>query len=298
MSLKATIKTYKPGEKLSILQSKIFMFGDKKMAAVKMSGRKGFLPLSRIKNPTSGNGTQYEDEVVDLINAAIVTNGPLNIKIKGGSKVYTDILYAVKVNKKIKQSVGIKSDPKADIILCKDIKNPLAPGSIYISHKKAGGAEAFQQYSGISDTAGDTISKNLNVKKFLSIVASNLEDDDRLFAPIIGNFKDTKLVNYAIYGSGWGGAYSLNHVHLIGQGKPQLTLSSNKKYFVLDFSSHMSLSGDLSIFKGPYIPVFGATYRASRSFICKGITYANTRVGIYPYKKVFSTNNKTLFYDI
>ena len=296
--LKATTKAYKPGTKLKITDSKIMIFEKKKFASVKILGKRGYISISRIKTPSSGNGTQYEDDIVNLINEAITKNGPLNIKLKNASKIYNDILYAIKVDKKIKQLYGLKFDPKCDIILCKDIKKPVSTGSIYISHKKAGGAEAFQQYSGISTSAGDSISKNKIVKKFLAIVAENLKDDDRLAAPIIASFKDTLLMNRAIYGPEFGGPNSIQHVHLIGQGKPQLSLSSDKKYFTLSFSDHISLSGDLRIFKGPYAPVISAQYRAGRSFIHNGITYNNTRVGIYSYKKVFSSNEKTLFYDL
>jgi hypothetical protein len=297
-NLKATVKIYKAGTKLGILNPKIIVFQDKKMAEVKLSGRKGLIPITRIKNPTAGNGTQYEDEVVDLINDMITQVGPLSIKIKGEPTIYDGILYAIKVTKQIKQTSGLKSDPKCDIILCRDIKRPLGKGSIYISHKKEGGAEAFQQYSGISDAAGAVISRNRIVTKFLSIVADNLQDSDRLEAPIIGYFKDTKLMNLAIFGPEFGNAHSLEHVHLIGQGKPQLTRSPDGKYFTLSFSNHVSLSGDLRLFSGPYVPVFAATYRGDRSFAYNGITYKNTRVGIYPYKKVFSNNEKTLFYDL
>jgi hypothetical protein len=56
------------------------------------------------------------------------------------------------------------------------------------------------------------------------------------------------------------------------------------KHIELDFSSHMSLSGDLSHFKGGYLPVFGATFRAGRGFTYKNKRYNGARVAIYPYK--------------
>jgi hypothetical protein len=200
-TLKATIKVYKAGTKLNILDSKLVIFGDKKLASVKMSGRKGFVPITRIKNPTEGNGTQYEADVVELINSTIERVGPISIKIKGDSKIYDDISYAVKVTKQHKQAAGIKFDPKCDIILCKDIKNPTARGSIYISHKMEGGAEAFQQFCGLSESAaGPLINRNRLVQKFLSIVAENLEEADRLEAPIIASFNDPKLANMGIFG--------------------------------------------------------------------------------------------------
>jgi len=297
-ALKPGPKTYRDKTKLLIINPKMMMFGDKAMAEVKIVGQKGLLPVTAIKTPTIGNGTQYEDEVVDLINEVITQAGALNIKLKGSPIVYTDILYAVKVDSRIKQSVGLKSDPKCDIILCKDKKKPLASGSIYISHKKAGGADAFQQYSGISDAAGLEISRNRTVKKFVSLVAENLEESNRLAAPIIGYFKDAKLANMAIFGNNFGQAHSLEHVHCIGQGRAKLTPSADKKTFTLDFSDHISLSGDLRMFSGPYEAVLGATYRDDRSFTHNGIVYKKTRLGIYPLKKVFTNNEHTLLYDL
>jgi hypothetical protein len=296
--LKAGPKIYKEKNKLSIINPKMLLIGDKAMAEVKIVGQKGFIPVSTIKQPTAGNGTQYEDEVVDLINEVITQVGALDIKLKGSPKVYDGILYAVKVNTKIKQAAGLKSDPKCDIILCKDKKKPLANGSIYISHKKAGGAAAFQQYSGISDASGLEISHNRLVKKFVGLVAENLQETDRLEAPIIGYFKDDKLANMSIFGPNFGQAHSLEHVHCIGQGKAKLTPSADKKTFTLDFSDHISLSGDLRLFTGPYVPVLTATYRDDRSFTHNGTVYKKTRLGIYPLKKVFTNNEQTLIYDI
>lgn len=297
-NLKVGPRIYKEKIKLSILSPNMVMIDNKAMAEVKIVGQKGLIPISAIKQPTAGNGTQYEDEVVDLINEVITQVGALNIKLKGSAKVYEGILYAVKVNTKIKQAAGLKSDPKCDIILCKDRKKPTAAGSIYISHKKAGGAAAFQQYSGVSDASGLEISRNRIVKKFVGIVAQNLADSDRLEAPVIGNFKDDKLANMAIYGPNYGQAHGLEHVHCIGQGKAKLTPSADKKTFTLDFSDHISLSGDLRLFTGPYAPVLSATYREDRSFTYNGVVYKKTRIGIYPLKKVFSYNDQTLVYDI
>ena len=93
-----------------------------------------------------------------------------------------------------------------------------------------------------------------------------------------------KLANMSIYGPEYGSAFSLQHTQVIGQGKPVFKVE--KSFYVLDFSSHMSLSGDLSHFTGGYEPVFGATFRAGRGFELKNIRYSGARVGIYPRKLI------------
>lgn len=297
-NIKAGLKIYKQKNKLVITSQKMVMMGDKAMAEVKIMGMRGLLPITAIKLPTASNGTKYEDEVVDLINDFISQVGPLNIKLRGDNYVYDGILYAVKVNKRIKQSSNLKSDPKCDIILCRDKSKPLAQGSIYISHKKAGGAAAFQQYSGISSASGEVINTHRLVKKFMGIVAKDLDETDRLNVPIIASFTDTRLMNMAIFGPDYGKPHSLEHVHCIGQGKVKITPSSDQKVFTLDFSDHITLSGDLRLFVGPYAPVLAATFRNDRSFAYNGVLYRQTRLGIYPFKKVFSTNEQTVFHTL
>lgn len=282
-SLVAGTKEFKAGTKIKITDKNMHEIGKMKMAAVIIGSVKGFIPINTIRKPTGGNGTQYEDEVVDAINAYILkAGGKVNMKLKGENKVYKDICFAIKVDSAIKSKAGVKGDPKADIILCKDKKNPTAPGSIYISHKKEGGPEAFQQYGGLSEQAGEHIYNNKLVQKFLGEVARVLGDSDQLPMPVMGEFNDIELANMSIYGPDYGKAFSLQHTQLIGQGKPVFReVGANVE---LSFSSHMSLSGDLSHFKGGYLPVFGATFRAGRGFSYKGKRYNGARVAIYPYK--------------
>lgn len=279
----AGTKEYPAGTKVKITDKKMHEIGGMKLAAVKIGSTSGFIPINTIRKPTGGNGTQYEDEVVDAINAYILeAGGKVDFKLKGDSKTYKDIAYAVKVDSPIKQRAGVKGDPKADIILCKDKANPTGAGSIYISHKKEGGPEAFQQYGGLSEQAGEHIYNHPLVQKFLGRVAAIIGDGDALQSPVMGTFKDIDLANMSIYGPDYGSAFSLQHTQLIGQGKP--VFKNTGKVVELSFSSHMSLSGDLSHFVGGYLPVFGATFRAGRGFTYKGKRYNGARVAIYPHK--------------
>ena len=285
--LAAGTKEYKQGTKVKITEAKMYDISGMKLAAVKIGTESGFIPINVIRKPTGGNGTQYEDEVVDAINAYILdAGGKIDIKIKGDNKTYKDICFAIKVDTQIKQKAGVRGDPKADIILCKDKKNPLAAGSIYISHKKEGGPEAFQQYGGLSEQAGPQISQHKLVQKFLAQVASIIGDNAQLPAPVMGTFNDPVLSNMSIYGPDYGKAFSLQHTQLIGQGKPVMRETS--RAVELSFSSHMSLSGDLSHFTGGYLPVFGATFRAGRGFDYNNRRYNGARVAIYPQKLMAS----------
>jgi hypothetical protein len=282
-NLVAGTTEYKEGTKLNIIKKDIFVFGNIKMAEIKISNKTGFIPINMIRKPTVGNGTQYEDEVVDAINNFILkAGGKIDIKIKGDSKIYKDIAYAIKVDTAIKRVAGVRGDPKADIILCKDKKSPLKDDSIYVSHKKEGGPEAFQQYGGLSEQAGKEIYTHKLVQKFLYEVSKVIGDSNQLSNPVIGVFNDKKLANMSIYGPDYGKKFSLQHTQLIGQGKP--IMNNKGKHVELNFSSHMSLSGDLSHFTGGYLPVFGATFRAGRGFDYNGKRYSGARVAIYPHK--------------
>lgn len=288
--LKASTKMLTEGVKIKITDKKFYEISGMKLALIKSGQLNGYIPINMIRKPTGGNGTQYEDQVVDAINAYILkAGGKINIKLKGDSKVYKDLCYAVKVDGNIKRSGGVKGDPKADIIICRNDKSPLGPGGIYISHKKEGGPEAFQQYGGLSEQAGEDIYNHKLVQKFLDIVANTLGTSNQLPHPVIGYFNDNTLANMSIYGPDYGKPFSLQHTQLIGQGNPVFKeIGANVE---LSFSSHMSLSGDLSHFKGGYLPVFGATFRAGRGFEYKGQRYNGARVAIYPHKLMATRSN-------
>lgn len=292
----STGKEYKEGIKFKITDKDLYTISGIKLAAVKIGNEKGFFPINSIRKPTGGNGTQYEDEVVDGINEYIIkAGGTVDFKLKGDTAIYKDIRYAIKVDTAIKRLGGARGDPKADIILCKDIKKPLAAGSIYISHKKEGGPEAFQQYGGLSIQAGAQIANHKLVQKFLEQITNILGDSKQLPAPVMGLFDDPLLANMSIYGPDYGRDFSLQHTQIIGQGNP--IFKETPKAVELNFSSHMSLSGDLSHFKNGYLPVFGATFRSGRGFDYKGKRYDGARVAIYP-KKLMATRSKLITLNI
>ena len=62
---------YKTGTKLKIIDTKFYVFSGIKYALVKLKSESGYIPIKCIRKPTGGNGTQYEDEIIDAINSYI-----------------------------------------------------------------------------------------------------------------------------------------------------------------------------------------------------------------------------------
>lgn len=102
------------------------------MIKCKCKGRIGYIQLSRIKVPTNVVPTKHESNVIDNFNNFFESIGcPINISING--TIYKDISFALQVKK---GDYGLSVDPKADILLCSDIKNPINKNTIYISQKR------------------------------------------------------------------------------------------------------------------------------------------------------------------
>lgn len=284
--LESIIKLSK-GQKLKLKSSIYTIINGKKYAQVNINRKDGLLNIASIRKPTNFAPTGYEAEVVSMINKVIAQNAgiPIDIQIKGMNKIYKGISGAIQVDTNIKRAGGVSADPKADIILFVDKRNLLSPNNIFISHKKEGGPEAFQQYGGITEKAGEQIYNHPETKKFLKEVAKNIGDDG-LETPMFMKIRSTPLKNMSIYGSDYGKKYGLQHVQIIGQGLPKLTPTKKENVWELNFSSHMSVSGNLSHFTSGYTPVFGATFRVGRGFQLDGKRYDGARVGIYPIKLI------------
>lgn len=299
-SLSVTKKIYAAKTKLVIVDRKLHDDNILKipLAKCKIGSLLCFIPIKYIQKPIPKDGTRHEELVINAINNFILNVGAaINIKLKGDSHVYRDIVYAVKVNLALSAKHGYSSVylPKADIILCKDNKNPVDVDSIYLSHKKDGSADATQQYGGVSIESGDNIYSNKNVKSFLKRAAMLLDDvHDRLRCNIIGKYNDDKLSNLSIFGNEYGRKFSLQHVQAICQGHPVFKKIAGDNCYELSFTTDISLSGDLDHFKGKYLPVLCARYSAGRSFTYNGVVYKNVRVGIFPYEKVGRSGNPVI----
>jgi hypothetical protein len=276
------------GTKFNIISTEIYNWKGQRLAMIQIGKTKGFLPLQRIRKPTVA-AHNYEKQLVDNINDFLMGIGqPINIRLRGSSKIYKDIQYAVAVSELPIGGVN----PKADIILCKDKKRPFDHDPIFITHKKTGNSDAFHQYSGVSKMAGIGILNHPLTILFKHNMAFLMKDSPKLLTPVMMDFKDDKLGNLAIYGPKYGAGFSVQHCQVIGQGVPSFNQVKNTT-FEMYFPDHMGLSGRLPSGDG-YSPVFGATYRADRSFVHEGVRYSGVRLGIYPRSFMKSRPNLTI----
>lgn len=239
-----------------------------------------------IAKPASKNVLKAEQEATDsligLIEQAVEQSGrPIDVMI-GKFKIPRVVTAG---------SDHIRGDPKADIALMDDSGSEVG----FISHKKEGGAKAFQQYGGISPNAGKKIYNNRLVQDFVSdladLVAERTDGSDvaprglSVWRYLPRNAEGAKLAGMSVYGPEWnnGKSFGRESVHCIGQGAP--TLAKNKDgVYTLTFSESTHYADDISwAFSGDYQAIFAATYRSGRKVQGNNITISNMRAGIYPY---------------
>lgn len=239
-----------------------------------------------IAKPASKNVLKAEQEatnsLIGLIEDAVEQSGrPVDI-----------IIGTFKIPKVVTAgSDHIKGDPKADIALMDDAGSEVG----FISHKKEGGAKAFQQYGGISPSAGKKIYQNKLVQDFVSDVAELVDErtNGNDVAPrglsvwryLPKDREGAKLAGMSVYGPEWnnGKSFGRESVHCIGQGAPILTKQSEGVY-TLTFSESTHYADDINwAFSGDYQAIFAATYRSGRKVQGNNITIKNMRAGIYPY---------------
>lgn len=212
-------------------------------------------------------------------------NHPIDIKLN--NKIYKNICGANKVH----------GTPKADLVLVQfDEARKSFKEVAFISHKKGGGAKAFQQYGGISTSAGRVISDNKLVLAFLADLAMFIKATTgkyeaksgiSVFRTVPNTAVGRKLVAQSLFGPDWGGRYGADSVHCIAQGNPKLTKNGN--VFLLSGEAIHPPKADWAL-KGPtdnFRAVFAATFRNGRKFAAtvdgKRVNVGNMRVGIYPY---------------
>jgi hypothetical protein len=184
----------------------------------------------------------------------------------------------------------IKGDPKADIAIIDDRGNEVG----FISHKKEGGAKAFQQYGGISSSAGSNIYNDKIVQDFVKDLREMMQtkfSDDRAkagfsaFRYVPNTRAGQQLVSRSVYGPDWteGRKFNRQSVHCIGQGSPILTRQQNGSYN-LTFSESTHYANEYRwAFQGDYKAILAVTYRIGRKVQTDGITLKDVRGGIYPY---------------
>ena len=283
------IGTCNAGVKLNIIEQTIHIkkfTGDKtpkKYAKVQIGLKKAFLKLNVIRKPTGRkNVMEKEEDAINALNDALSKIGyPVNIKVKKtkGSGYYTF--------DNVVKCGNVRGTPKADFTLL----NTKGQSVSFISHKASGGAKAFQQYAGVSPSAGRVINEHVEVQTFLMSVIAFIKKD-KLQNPIMKLIDDKKLICYAVYGNEYGGLFGVENCHLIGQGDPILKQDKREKdCYYLTWSDGYHTNGDTK-FQGGYTPYITAVYKDGRGFAYDGKTYRGARIGIAP--KAFTMNRTGL----
>ena len=159
-------------------------------ANVQIGNKKGYVLINKIKKPTKAPDSVEKrtismaqtdlDKLKEKAGVGKKRISGIDIEVDGFGLI-TDVATVEKVPERVNGR-----EAKADIVL----KNSKGTRLIYISHKAAGGAKAFQQYGGISETAGTKempglVYNNPEVQKFLndlySLYKSSLDFSSKLF---------------------------------------------------------------------------------------------------------------------
>ena len=288
-------QTYKNGDKVTLLDNSSHNLpGEKTIyALVEIRGNKGLLPITKLGKP-SRNTTAVEDVALAQLDSAIKKRA---IGGKGICIVTTDHHgHIAQMFKDVVRARTNKGTPKSDFSMINSTGQVVSE----ISHKKEGGPEAYQQYSGITQTAGASIADDSLVHDALRLFVDRYSlitvEKLRFKFKIPWNKKGKLLMNRAIYGPDFGGRFGIDNVNFIGQGKPvikEYTRQPTNSHddcikecgivYELTFSSNISMNGDLSHFKsGGYEPYIIARYTGGRTFQVDNEKYRDIRVLIAP----------------
>ena len=199
----------------------------------------------------------------------------------------------------VRRDFGVRYDPKGDFFLTGSNNQRRA----FLSHKAAGGATAYQQYSGVSSAAdfnqrktwGGAISEHPEVISALTDMMQNYDQIQGNRIRYRRYVESDELKRLAIYGPNYGQRPGVNNVHIMAQGDPSLVEVSDREknryndlkhcgiLYELRFSDDLSLNGDLSHFDRPnFRPVIAVTYRSDKDVSVNGQTYRRVRAMIAP----------------
>ncbi len=271
---------------LQLLDNKNHIIGGKSHAHVKIQGIVGFLPITKLSKPPR-NTTEKEDialgQLTSEIKQRMVGNKGITIIVKSHNKVVFTFENCVGAR-------TFKGTPKADFSIINSSGREIA----FISHKDAGGAKAYQQYVSLTGKSNDGVNRHPIVQDFLRRLVMHhdfvTKQKRRIMKLVPFDKEGMDLMNYSIYGTEYGKAYSKEHVHFIGQGRPTLKEANPKDKpkntgiaYELKFSDDLSVSGDLSHFKLPgYEPIILARFTTGRFFYIGNNKYSDIRLLIAP----------------
>ena len=272
ISYEGTSTYLNDGDKFQLVNNNLTTFGKIKLANIKYKGKTGFIPVNKIRKPSGFDSVKDETIALENLDKLIKDIGyPIDIQLKGERGIDRTVY------KGIIGARTIPGTPKADFACYSASGN-----EIFISHKKSGGAKAFQQYSGVTEAAGAGINRHPEVIQFMRIVSNNISNG-RLENPMYAEVKDRKLINLSIFGPDYGGSFGTENCQLIGQGQAKLIPTDKDGLFYLTFDDHIALNGEVDLFtSGDYTAVLAATYRSGRGFVVDGNRFDGARLGLYP----------------
>ena len=213
--------------------------------------------------------TQIEFDVLKEINSKISEFGllkPVTLVIK--SQRFEDII----------GFIPGEFGAKADFIGI----NSKGEKVIFISHKAGRNAKDFQQYSGITSKAGNSIYNHKEVQFFREAIASK-ETEDFYKTTFYREITDTELKKRAVFGKNFGGGpKNENNIHFFCQGRPIITKRSNG-VLVLSFNTRMASRDQIGqLDRSGYTPVLAARRgEMYRSVEYQGEKVTGVRGGVF-----------------
>ena len=270
----------KSGESFALTSSATKDINRTKYAQVNYKNKKGLIAINRIRKPTTTDVLKEEaialEALDNRIKEIVKQVGPFELVLKGDprKRVFKDVIGARNVHEKF-----MGREAKSDFNIVSSLGD-----AVFISHKKAGGAKAFQQYGGISKKSGAAIMNHPEVQGFLNELSQRIVDN-KLTHPCYHYVKDDNLIGLSVFGSNYKKSFGIDNVHLVGQGDPIISsVPRHENRFELTFSDHVVHNGQVNEFKtGDYEAILAATFRAGRGFDYGGQRYIGARVGIYPF---------------
>lgn len=247
--------------------------------------------LSNFKSLRRSTDSVYEFNIIKKFNMELMDIGeglPVHVAIQ--DKIYKDI-------------IGMVSGPafaKADFMLIDKYGQP----QCFISHKAGSSAKDFQQYSGISNRAGNYIFNSAEVVKFRNDVVKMAEGNN-INAAVYRDIRDVKVKERAVFGKDFNkatNAKSPDNIDFFAQGDIIISLIGKKMsnfgttpLIKVNFSTKLINKRNISqMASGSYNPVLGArpgeSYRKLESELT---SVYGVRAGIFPEGAIKSRRNAT-----
>lgn len=232
------------------------------------------------KNKNSSLKRQPSDRIeVDVLKRI---NGKIE-KLGNGKPIVLQIRNKKYLN--VAGLVGGVGTKKADFVIVDYEGSEIG----FLSYKAGSTATSFQQYSGITEKAGDKISSHPEVEHFNEIIIDNWET---LEPSASKEIKSNNLKKRAVFGSNYARKSGYDSVDFLVQGNPRMIERAGIIY--LTFSTKMVKKGNLTALMGDYEPVLGARKgEAYRRIKIKNKVIRGVRGGIWTKAYMVSRRNNT-----